>query len=178
MKDGKLENPVPLPRLIEEVFRHRGANLGPVRDHAKDFARLIEKADPFIQKNTEEVCPRCRQVCCINRHSYHTHFDALYLLALGEEIPCHKAGIADSEPCQFLSPRGCRLRRFLRPYRCTWYFCTPLLEHIRTSPAREYRAFISCLEEISRGRELLLTSFIGIARGTCLAPDIPLHAFY
>lgn len=178
MKYGEQEDPGPLRHLIEDVFRRCGDNLGPVRNHARNFARLIEKADPFIQKNTGEVCPRCRRVCCINRHSYHTHFDTLYLMALGESIPFHRAGIAASEPCQFLSARGCRLRRFLRPYRCTWYFCTPLLEHIRLSPAREYRTFISCLEEISSGRELLLTSFMGIARGARLAPDIPLHEFY
>jgi hypothetical protein len=178
MKDVKRENSSPLPALIEQVFRRCGNDLGIVKGHAGNFARLIEKADPFIQKSTEAVCPECRQVCCINRHSYHTHFDVLFLQALGVKTPPYKTGIADSDPCQFLSLRGCRLSRFLRPYRCTWYFCTPLLEYIRNSPVRQYRAFVSCLEEISRGRELLLTAFIGVAKEHCLTIDIPLHKFY
>ncbi len=176
MKD--LKNSAHLSRLIEQVFSRCGGDLALVRDHARNFRRLIEEADPFIQKNTEEVCPHCRQVCCINRHSYHTHFDVIYLLALGEEIPYHKTGIGDSKPCQFLSPQGCRLRRFLRPYRCTWYFCTPLLEYIRNTPVRQYRVFISCLEQISREREVLLTAFIGIAREAHFNIDVPLHEFY
>jgi hypothetical protein len=178
MKDGKQGNSGTLPDLIEQVFRRCGSDLGIVKAHARHFARLIEKVDPFIQKSTEVVCPECRQVCCINKHSYHTHFDVLYMRALGAKTPRHEAGIADSDPCQFLSPHGCKLGRFLRPYRCTWYFCTPLLEYIRNSPVRQYRAFVSCLEEISRERELLLTAFVGIAKEHSLAIDIPLHEFY
>ncbi len=178
MKDLKQENPARLSRLIEQVFGRCGGELAYVRDHAQTFSRLIEKVDPFIQKSTEEVCPSCRQVCCINKHSYHTYFDVIYLLALGEKIPYHKAGIGDLEPCQFLSPQGCRLKRFLRPYRCTWYFCTPLLEYVRNTPVRRYREFISCLEQISGEREVLLTTFIGIAREAHFDVDIPLHEFY
>lgn len=164
--------------LIDKMFRLHGNNLGPVSNHARNFARLIKEADPFIQKSTEEVCPQCVQVCCINRHSYHAYFDVLFLLSLGEKVPPHKTGIADSEPCQFLSPCGCRLQRFLRPYRCTWYFCTPLLEHINNTPVKQYRAFILCLEQISRERELLLRAFIEIAKKSGLPADIPLHEFY
>lgn len=178
MKVGKQENCGPLPRLIEDVFLIYEKNLDCVRDRARNFARLIQKADPFIQKSTEGVCPQCRQVCCINKHSYHTHFDVLYLQALGEDIPAHKDGIADSDPCQFLSQRGCRLERFLRPYRCTWYFCNPLLEHIRNAPVREYRAFIHTLEEISAERELLLTAFLEVAKEARPAVNIPRHDFY
>jgi hypothetical protein len=178
MKGAMCEEPGPLPRLIGQVFRRWEADLDPVRAHSKNFARLIGKADPFIQESTAEVCPHCRQVCCINKHSYHTHFDVLYLLALGEKVPSHAVGMSDSEPCQFLSAQGCRLGRFLRPYRCTWYFCTPLLEHMRNAPVRRYRAFITCLEQISRERELLLTSFVEIAKERSLIKDVPLHEFY
>lgn len=177
MKGGKGENSG-LLRLIEQVFSRHAARLGPVSDHARNFASLIQEADPFIQKNTGEVCPECEHVCCINKHSYHTCFDVLYLLALGETVPSHMTGIADSEPCQFLSPGGCRLGRFLRPYRCTWYFCTPLLEHIHNTPARRYRAFISCLERMSLEREVLVDAFLVIAREIGLTAAISPHDFY
>lgn len=177
MRKGKAEVSRSLSALIERVFSC-GYNLGPLREHARTFTGLINRVDPFIQKSTQEVCPQCRQVCCINRHSYHTHFDVLCLMALGEEIPHHKSGLGDSEPCQFLSSGGCRLGRSLRPYRCTWYFCTPLLEYIRNEPVREYRTFIACLERLSAERELLLTSFIEIAKEAHLAVDVPMHDFY
>ena len=103
MKDVKQENSDPLSDLIEQVFRRCGSDLGIVKAHARNFARLIEKADPFIQKSTEAVCPECRQVCCINRHSYHTHFDVLYLEALGIRTPPYETGIRI--PVSFF-PRG------------------------------------------------------------------------
>lgn len=164
-------------KLIDHVFSS-GVALDHLRGHAVDFALLIREADPFIQRSTGAVCPQCRQVCCINRHSRYTPFDSLYLRALGEKKPARKAGIADSEPCQFLSLRGCRLERFLRPYRCTWYFCTPLLEYVGHTPARQYRGFISLLEQISLKRELLVKEFISVAKKGSLTVDIPLHEFY
>jgi hypothetical protein len=148
---------------LENMFMSDAEELLRVRELAAVVAGLIEEASPHIQKGTSVVCPHCTRVCCINRHAYHEHADLLYILVLGEEAPSYKEGVRDTDPCQFLGERGCTVKRSLRPYRCNWYFCSPLLENIQSRPARDYRAFIGLLRKITEKRELMLEEFTRMA---------------
>lgn len=129
------------------------------RNLAGDVACLIESVSPLIEDHTRAVCPSCLDVCCINRHSYHDRSDIVYLQALGENMPAYKSGVADSDPCQFIGDRGCTLKRSLRPYRCTWYFCTPLLDHIQKKSVRKYRRLLDLLQRITQKRLEMLDEF-------------------
>jgi len=145
---------------IAGVFRHHGGRLDKVRDIAVGIAEEIEILSIFIQQHTAVVCPECSSVCCINRHSYHTFDDIVFIFALGEQIPLHVPGLDDSGPCQFLGKPGCTIPRSLRPYRCNWYFCSPLLDRITDlSTNRHYRLFISLLQKITRGRQRLMGEY-------------------
>jgi hypothetical protein len=123
---------------------------------ALEVSDLIEAIDPIIEMATSAVCPDCTSVCCINRHSYLTDDDIFDIHALGKKISSYKKGIKDEEPCQFLGELGCTISRPLRPYRCTWYFCTPLLEHFKAGPAVDYRIFIALLEKLTLKRKDML----------------------
>ncbi len=148
--------------FTEDIFKNHGHRLKKLKILAFEVSELIERVSPFIHQNTEAVCPYCQNVCCINRHSYYEHHDIVYILAIGEKVPSYRKGIDDKAPCQFLGLNGCTIRRSVRPYRCTWYFCDPLLEHINNSPSVEYRRFISNLEQITRKRDEMLNTFIEI----------------
>ena len=148
----------------EDMFEKHGRELVRVRNLAREISGLIESMSPFIQHNTEAVCPYCRDVCCINRHSYHEHRDIVYLQALGTKVPSYKKGKDDSAPCQFLGERGCTVDRSLRPYRCTWYFCTPLLDHIRCGPPALYRRFIDSLQLLTQKRQEMLNTFVEVCK--------------
>ncbi|MEW6109701.1 MAG: hypothetical protein AB1632_11125 [Nitrospirota bacterium] len=150
-------------QFIEGVLGKNGKSAGGVREIAADVSGLIETLSPFIQHHTEHVCPYCRKVCCINKHSYYEYEDIVYIYALGEKMLPYREGINDSEPCQFLGECGCTIRRSVRPYRCNWYFCSPLLEHIQNIPAAQYRKFIDCLNQITLKRTNLLEEFTAIA---------------
>jgi len=126
---------------------------------AREVACLIESVSPLIEDHTRTVCPSCPDVCCINKHSYHDRSDFIYLQALGANMPSYKPGIADSDPCQFIGDYGCTLERSLRPYRCTWYFCTPLLEHIQKKSVRKYRRLMDLLKLITQKRTEMLDEF-------------------
>jgi len=126
---------------------------------ATEVSEMIELLSPFIQHHTEAVCPTCQKVCCINKHSYHKHDDILFIQALGEKLPVHKDGVDDSAPCQFLNEYGCTIKRSLRPYRCNWFFCTPLLKHMLNIPAPEYRKFSDSLRTLTKKRQELLNEF-------------------
>jgi hypothetical protein len=145
---------------IADVFRYHRGRLNKVRDIASGIAEEIENLSAFIQPLTAVVCPECSSVCCINRHSYHTFDDIVYIYALGEQIPFHTPGLDGSGPCQFLGKLGCALPRSLRPYRCNWYFCSPLLARItELSTIRHYRLFIDLLQKITRGRQRLMEEY-------------------
>lgn len=140
-----------------------------LKELAFKIAEMIELLSPFIEHHTKAVCPSCQKVCCINKHSYHKHEDILFIQALGEELPVYMDGVDDSAPCQFLDKYGCTIKRSLRPYRCNWFFCTPLLEHILSIPAPEYRKFSDSLKQITQKREELLNEFAKIEKPASLS---------
>ena len=149
---------------VEQALLVSGSEMAGLGELARETADAVEALSPVIEQHTSAVCPDCERVCCVNRHSYHEAGDILYLYSLGERPPAYRKDVPDTEPCQFLGERGCRQRRSLRPHRCNWFFCAPLLDRIQSLPAREYRAFIAGLEEINRRRERLIAAFGDIMR--------------
>jgi hypothetical protein len=121
-------------RHIEEIFSNQSHKLRRVRDLAQKIKEGIEKIDPFIQQSTEAVCPRCTNVCCINKHGYHNSEDLIYIYALGLKLPDYTFNKDDSTPCQFLSDKGCVMSRSVRPSGCNWYFCDSLLDYMEARP--------------------------------------------
>ena len=149
---------------IEDVFRNHKDSCAAVQCLAHDISEAMEDLSFFMQQHTAVVCPECRSVCCINRHSYHTFDDIVYIYAIGETIPLHKKDIGDSEPCQFLGNGGCTIPRTIRPYRCNWYFCVSLIDHITEHNSnRQYRLFISLLQQITVKRQILMEEYVSVA---------------
>ncbi|NOY40020.1 MAG: hypothetical protein GXO95_07305 [Nitrospirae bacterium] len=108
---------------------------------------LFEEISPLIESYNAEVCPYCEDVCCKQRHAYYDSEDMIYISALGLAVPEYsERGL--EEPCEFLSSKGCSRPRWQRPFRCTWYFCEPLLSHMYNGPGRPHRRFVSLLQDI------------------------------
>ena len=117
-------------RYIREVFGNESYKLQRIRELALKVKEGLEKINPFIQQSTEIVCPRCANVCCINKHGYHNSEDLIYIHALGLPLPDYNFDRDDATPCQFLSDKGCVMPRSVRPSGCNWYFCDSLLDHM------------------------------------------------
>jgi len=147
---------------IASLFALHGRAMQRVRSLALEVAELTERSGSFIQAHTSIVCPSCGRVCCATRHSYHEVADIICLCALGETLPVYEKDREQGDPCQFMGPEGCTIKRSLRPYRCNWYFCAPLLEHMQGVPARQYRGFTDLMTELGRKREALLQEYEGI----------------
>lgn len=148
---------------IEDFFRNHEGSCAKVKYLALDISEDMGSLSLFMQRHTSVVCPECRSVCCINRHSYHAFDDLVYIYAIGEKIPLHKTDIRDSAPCQFLGNRGCTIPRTIRPYRCNWYFCGSLLDHIMEHNSnRHYRSFISLLQQITVKRLTLVEEYASV----------------
>lgn len=150
---------------IDDFFRYHNDRLIKVRNLAVLIAEDIENLGAFLQQHTSVVCPECGSVCCINRHSYHALDDIVYIYAIGGEIPFQNSALDDSDPCQFLGKLGCTTARSLRPYRCNWYFCSPLLAHITAHNSnRHYRLFIRLLQEITEKRQKLMEEYASVVK--------------
>jgi hypothetical protein len=110
--------------------------------------KAFDAASPLIESYTEAVCPSCGKVCCIDRHGRYEDADLSFILAL-DELPAGKhPANDDTMPCRHLSREGCMLPRWKRPYRCTWYFCTRLLETMPADNPRKYRELINALQKL------------------------------
>jgi hypothetical protein len=144
---------------IESLFTAHKTEFRRAGELGREAAEIIGRLDPFVEAHTSSVCPRCTEVCCVNRHSYHTHEDSIYLCALGEEVPPYDLTVGDSAPCQFLGRRGCTIARPLRPHRCNSYFCTPLLEHMENGDVKGYRSFVESMKMLTHTRMEMLRVF-------------------
>lgn len=117
---------------------------------AEDLKHLLIQTSPFIERYTREVCPACINVCCRQKHGVFRERDRVYLNALANEVPLHNESVPPEGPCQFMGPAGCVRPRWLRPFKCTWYFCDQMLEAMNEGPRKERRRFIAELQEMVR----------------------------
>ncbi len=139
--------------------QHRPALQGAIRaaEMAKEF---IEAISPIIESCTARVCPDCISVCCINKHAHFDYSDVIFMSSLNREIPADDPEVAFSDPCRFLGITGCIRKRIERPYRCTWFFCEPLLELFeRQMPLAEHRKFMEMLGRITELRTEMIRNF-------------------
>lgn len=124
--------------------------------HSTTVARQIKEAydevSPLIESYTAATCPTCTSVCCIDRHGTHEHEDLIYFDALKAMPLGMKPLPRDTEPCRYLSETGCRLKRWQRPFKCTWYFCDRLLKEVSSTAPRRHRALIEALQRLQNLR--------------------------
>jgi hypothetical protein len=149
-----------MQRSIQLLFVDHENALLEVTRAARNAETLIETISPLIESYTSAVCPECTSVCCINRHSRFDRSDVIFMTALGKDIPEDNPGIADTDACRFLNSRGCALKRSQRPYRCTWFFCSALLDQIMLqASAGGYRKFMEMLQAITKNRTTMINDF-------------------
>jgi hypothetical protein len=81
--------------------------------------------------------------------------DIAYLRALGLAVPARDLARPLEGPCEAMGPRGCVLPRWMRPFKCTWYFCDPLLAALSEGPQRKARQLTAAVDEMLRCYDLL-----------------------
>ncbi|MDD3553265.1 MAG: hypothetical protein PHC35_01925 [Deltaproteobacteria bacterium] len=144
---------------LQAFFAGHEVQLAEVFARARELEKAFDVIDPFIQEYTAMTCPYCAVVCCANRHGMPTFGDIVSFLAMRRRLPVYDLSISAGAACQFMGAMGCVLPRLVRPYRCTWYFCDPLLKQIEIGPASHYRTFIQYVENLSAARGRVLEAF-------------------
>ncbi len=159
-----LESPE-ISDMFESIVQRRPEAMRRLREKAFEIYALLNELSPLIIEYTRDVCAECKDVCCIDRHSRFARDDYVYLGALGKVPAARKEIIIpDSGPCRFLGQAGCKISHSVRPYRCTWYFCTPLLTRIGEASVSDYRKFVGLLQKITGMRHGLLGEFLEEAK--------------
>ena len=124
--------------------------LSPSAETARRLKKLLIECSPLIEEYTRQICPSCTAVCCKQRHGLFTEGDRAYLAALDEEVPPHDPSRPVDGSCQFLGASGCEKPRWQRAWKCTWYFCEPLLRALAEGPQKKARALSTSLGEMGR----------------------------
>jgi hypothetical protein len=115
---------------------------------ALELKELLIELSPLIEEYTSQTCPACGDVCCKQKRSLPEPEDVRFASALGMPLPDRDPLRPPDGPCQFMGPRGCVTERWLRPWRCTWYFCDPLLRALDEGPRKKARAITALVQRI------------------------------
>ncbi len=147
---------------LEEFFKSERDSLSELFQYAQTLQEAFNRLDGLIESYTSKICPYCGTVCCANKFGFPEYADIIVFLTLGLNIPKYNLEVDEEAICQFIGEKGCVLSRPNRPYRCTWYFCDPLLVQLELGPAKKYRKFISDLQNLSRARGDIMRIFYPI----------------
>ncbi len=117
---------------------------------AQKLKDLLIQSSSLIEEYTGQVCPECRDRCCRQKHGVFRERDIIYLSALGIDVPPPDDTASPEAPCRFLEAAGCVRPRWLRPFKCTWYFCGPLLTAMNEGPQKKARTLSMTLQKMIR----------------------------
>jgi len=127
---------------------------------AHQLKQLLIDSSPLIEEYTSKVCPGCIEVCCRQKHGTYRETDRAYLRSLGEDVPPRDGSRPLEGPCELMGPKGCVHPRWMRPFKCTWFFCGPLLTALDEGPTKKARRVSAALQEMADlHAELLKTGF-------------------
>lgn len=115
---------------------------------AQELREAFKMVSPFIEKHTSIVCPDCENLCCMDKHGRYDANDLLFLGALGIDTPPDTVMREETDGCRYMMDLGCSLDRWMRPYRCTYFFCNRLLKSMEDDNSKLYRAFMMFFEHM------------------------------
>ena len=126
------------------------------KEIAYEIKETFDLVSPFIEKHTLLVCPDCEKVCCADKHGRYDGDDLCFLNSLGIEVSQDGPERNEECSCRFITEKGCSLERWMRPFRCTFFFCDGLLKSIEDDNAKLYRAFLGYFQHLVSLRQRLL----------------------
>ena len=144
---------------VKAFFNVHERQLQRVCSIAAGMRKCYRVLDTFSHDFTEEICGRCSNPCCVNRHGFPDFEDLVTFQAMGLVVPAYNFHVIDTALCQFLSRHGCTLPRCSRSYRCTWYFCDYVLDEFQHLHRHSFALFESELDSLAEKRMDLLKRF-------------------
>jgi hypothetical protein len=121
----------------------QGQRLEKARKTADKIRQELTALFPLIERISRATCP-CIDVCCLVTKVWFDFTDLLFYHLISIPLPPGPLAEGLEDPCQYLSPHGCRLPRLIRPWGCLQYTCPAqrryLMNHHPQDEARLDRA--------------------------------------
>ena len=156
---GEPEVWVQTNRDLDLAIRENRSGLDRAFEAAQEVRRAMEYLIPIWDDLCSATYPHCDNNCCTAQRVWFELRDLLLFHLLELEIPPGQTRIKLSDPCRYLSPRGCSLPRMTRPWRCSWYLCQAQLDLLSTQPPKAQRRFSRTLNAILENRAIIMESF-------------------
>ena len=136
-------------RSLGSWIECRWNELSQARKIAREIRRQLESIFPLLDEISEVTCPWCPDPCCIVNKVWIDFEDLLFLHLLDLPIPPAQLDTGDGQTCRYLSHRGCRLPRLIRPWACTLHMCPTQvrgLDRKRPSVRSKYHSTIQSIK--------------------------------
>jgi len=137
-------------RALGEWIRCKRPALGPALAIAGEIRRQLESIFPLLDEICRVSCPWCPEPCCIVNKVWIDFQDLLFLHLLDLQIPPTQLNTADEDTCRYLTHRGCRLPRIIRPWACTLHTCptqVQCLDKMSLAVQSEYHSAIRSIKK-------------------------------
>lgn len=170
MQSDEVHNsPIPWSRPAEWMAAQRSIHF-----HIHRFRHLREALEPLAGRIEADLCAIgslmewlgahtcsfCPQPCCLTARVWYDFRDLLRLQVSGKSIPEGQPITDYAGKCRYVSHRGCRLSRPLRPWICTWYLCPVQKRRLERQPGGILERLTLAMEEIKTRRVLLEERFV------------------
>ena len=137
-------------------------DLKPAIKIARVIYSRLESINGALDDLGRITCSRCPEICCLSASPWYDLRDLVYLHLNQLPIPLSQTISGIGETCCYISHRGCKLPRSIRPWICTWYLCPSQTASARKNNAGLRQPLSRALEEIKALRKDLENEFIRV----------------
>lgn len=110
-------------QTLAHLVQLHGQRLQHAKILAGSLSAHFESVFPRLDALCQKTCPWCPEPCCTTATVWFDFKDLVFLHVSKGPIPSVQVTRDSAGRCCYLSPKGCVLDRFRRPWICTWYVC-------------------------------------------------------
>lgn len=140
--------------------RHQ-KKIAPLKKIARSVFMSYLEIFPILDELCLNTCCFCPDPCCLNAKVWFDLKDMLFLHLNQLPLPERQLLKSYRSTCRYLGPRGCVLKREVRPFICTLYICPPQMARLRKEEI-SYKKFSEEIIKIKAGRNTIESLFIEI----------------
>lgn len=135
--------------------------LNSTQNIAEQICRLLRYVDDGLNTLCSATCTSCTAVCCSHATLWYDFHDLLYMYLSLKSFPKEQISKKEDNSCVHLLSDGCSLKRWQRPFICTWYVCHSQKEFLRSPAISEgLQEVVPTIDKIKSLRKQMEKSFL------------------
>lgn len=117
-------------RALGRFIEHHRSDLEVGHSVAQSIRSHLASLFSVMDELCRNCCPWCPDPCCIVNKVWFDFRDLLFLHLMNLPIPPAQLNCGHHQACRYLTHRGCRIPRIIRPWACTRYLCATQRRHL------------------------------------------------